>query len=754
MQKKQKKFYFKRFSLRTKFYSTAFGILAILVLMAYFTNHYIKKTSGYHYLLTNVKELAYLQSELRRAEKNFMLIETINPDFYATGKSAYLERFSHLSTQLYKKLSQLQSNNIIQELELNNKLAEISDYFFQYKNIFQKITQLTLQRGFKDYGLIGKMRERIHYVEDIINANPKLDHYKDNMLMLRRHEKDYLLRKDVKYKDKFMGTNLGFIQELKADNQLDTALIKQLIAALHNYQSIFFKVIAKESEIGADEEHALMKALKENSDEITPIVNQVNAIISEESEQEINRAISTLLILIGIFSLVIILIIFRLAASIITSVKYLKAYITRLGNGELPGKIQKTSNDEISDMIESVNNLTQNLKNTRNFAIEVGNGNFKTEINVFNNKGDLGKSLVDMRKRLLKVDVEREKRQKEEKIRNWHVEGIAKFGELLRNNSNNLDNLSYSFISELIKYLEINQGGLFICYEDKQNNPYFLLKAAYAYDRNKFLHKRVEFQEGLIGRCANEKKTIYMTNLPENYLRITSGLGGKKPGSLLLLPLILNDVLYGVIELASFEEFAGYKIEFVEKLSESIASSISNIRVNEKTNVMVKELQEQTRELTQQEEELRQNVEELQATREEMERKETEFNGITSAINNSLAAFKLDMNGNFLQANNKYLSIVNMPLEKLKGKVHKQLLQLTSNELQLYNKNFLNLSNGVSFKTFCKYKNQDKVYYELFTPVKNRKGDYHKIIAFTIDVSEVQSSKEMKKLKNFDFIVS
>lgn len=754
MQKKQKKFYFKRFSLRTKFYSTAFGILVILVLMAYFTNHYIKKTTGYHYLLTSVKELAYLQSELRMAEKNFMLIETINPDFYSTGKSVYLKRFRYLSTQLTDNLSELQSNSIIQELELNNKLAEISDYFFQYKNIFQKITQLTLQRGFKDYGLIGKMRERIHYVEDMINGNPELDQYKDNMLMLRRHEKDFLLRKDVKYKDKFMGTNLDFIQELKADKQKDTALSKQLISALHNYQSIFFKVIAKESEIGIDEEHALMKALKENSDEITPIVNQVNTIISDESKQEINRAISTLLILIGIFSLGIMFIIFRLASSIITSVKYLKSYITRLGDGELPEKIRKTSNDEISDMIESVNNLTQNLKNTRNFAIEVGNGNFKTEINVFNNKGDLGKSLVDMRKRLLKVDVEREIRQKEEKIRNWHVEGIAKFGELLRNHSNNLDGLSYSLISELIKYVEINQGGLFILYEDKQNNPYFLLKAAYAYDRNKYLHKRVEYHEGLIGRCANEKKTIYMTNVPENYLRITSGLGGKKPGSLLLVPLILNDVLHGVIELASFEEFKEYKIEFVEKLSESISSMISNIRINEKTRVMVKELQEQTRELTQQEEELRQNVEELQATREEMERKEIELNGITSAINNSLAAFELDLNGKFLQANNKYLSIVNMPLEKLKGKDHKQLLQLKSNELRNHNKNFLNATNGVAFKTYCKYKAQDKVYYELFTPVKNRKGGYHKIIAFTIDISEVQLSKEMEKLKNAEFIAS
>ena len=144
--------------------------------------------------------------------------------------------------------------------------------------------------------------------------------------------------------------------------------------------------------------------------------------------------------------------------------------------------------------------------------------------------------------------------------------------------------------------------------------------AAFAFDREKFIKKHVELGEGLVGTCALEKQTIYLTEIPQNYVQITSGLGGANPNSLLLVPLqIENDVL-GVIEMASFSKFEKYKIEFVEKVAESIATTLKSVRVNTQTSELLERSQQQAEEMAAQEEEMRQNMEELQATQEESTR--------------------------------------------------------------------------------------------------------------------------------------
>ena len=91
------------------------------------------------------------------------------------------------------------------------------------------------------------------------------------------------------------------------------------------------------------------------------------------------------------------------------------------------------------------------------------------------------------------------------------------------------------------------------------------MTACYAYDRKKFTDKRIEWGDGLIGTCAQEKGTIHLTNLPDNYVSITSGLGKATPKSLLIVPLIINEQVHGVIELASFNTFEKFEVDFVEK---------------------------------------------------------------------------------------------------------------------------------------------------------------------------------------------
>ena len=114
-------------------------------------------------------------------------------------------------------------------------------------------------------------------------------------------------------------------------------------------------------------------------------------------------------------------------------------------------------------------------------------------------------------------------------------------------------------------------------------------------------------------------------SIPQSYIRITSGLGDRTPSALFIVPLLINDNIHGVIEIAGFRDFEPHVKDFVEKLAESIAATIGTVKVNIRTNQLLEISKIQAEEMANQEEELRQNMEEMLATQEEMRRRESEL---------------------------------------------------------------------------------------------------------------------------------
>ncbi len=228
-------------------------------------------------------------------------------------------------------------------------------------------------------------------------------------------------------------------------------------------------------------------------------------------------------------------------------------------------------------------------------------------------------------KKLNDYIAEIEASKKDGERRQWSSNGIAKFADILRNNQGDDQKMFDAIISNLVKYIGANQGGLFLLEGEKKDERVLNLMAAYAYDRKKYLQKKIAVGEGVVGQVVLEKSPIFMTAIPDEYVQITSGLGDAPPRSLLISPLIVNEEVYGVLELASFQKWEPHVQEFVSKIGESIASTIATVRVSGKTKTLVEELQQQTEEMKSQEEEMRQNMEELVATQEEMQRKEQEY---------------------------------------------------------------------------------------------------------------------------------
>lgn len=310
----------------------------------------------------------------------------------------------------------------------------------------------------------------------------------------------------------------------------------------------------------------------------------------------------------------ILIIAFFTTRSIVKPTKDLKNTILSMSKGILPQQKLKQRFDEIGEMAAALNQLVEGLKETSKFSLEIGKGNFSSSFSPLSKHDVLGNSLIKMRKNLKKAAEEEQKRKEEDFHRTWTVQGIAKFGEILRQFNNNMKEFSEVIIKNLVRYLEINQGGFFVINQDEKIE----LIACFAYDRDKIDKKIIEPGEGLIGRAIQENETIYLTDIPNDYINITSGLGNAGPRSLLIVPIKLNEKTFGVVELASFQTFAPYQIEFVEKISESIASTMQIVKINQNTAKLLKESEEKSERLAAQEEEVRQSIEQMQMTQETM----------------------------------------------------------------------------------------------------------------------------------------
>jgi CHASE3 domain sensor protein/predicted transcriptional regulator len=281
--------------------------------------------------------------------------------------------------------------------------------------------------------------------------------------------------------------------------------------------------------------------------------------------------------------------------------------------------------------------LITNLGKASDFIKNITKGNYEVQwdgidsTNEHLNKDNLAGELIQMREQMKKVKQEDTKRL-------WANEGFAKFADLLRIQDNLFEEKIHVFLSELIQYVQANQGAIFVVTEEENQEKVLEMRSCYAYGRHKHQKKTIYAGEGLVGQAFREQDIIFLTDIPSDYIEITSGLGQALPNSVLIVPLLHNDQVVGVLELASFQVFEEFKIQFIKKLLESLASTLISARINERTKLLLEESQQKAEEMRAQEEEMRQNMEELSATQEEMHRKEREYLSLIESLKSQQTA--------------------------------------------------------------------------------------------------------------------
>lgn len=256
----------------------------------------------------------------------------------------------------------------------------------------------------------------------------------------------------------------------------------------------------------------------------------------------------------------------------------------------------------------------------------------KHDKEVLESKIKEGEKLIE--EKVKEVELQKEEikqRDIEEQELRFTNKGIVKFSDILSSGANNLKELSQTIISELVTYVGGMMGVMYVRQGQSEDSA-LELYGSYAVSSidDKSI---VQSGEGYVGTCYRDGRTMVINDVPDDYSKLSSGLGEILPRSICLIPIKQHDNIQGVIEIAALSEIDDYKIKFIEKIVENIGSVITIRRAGEQMNTLLEQSQLQTEELRAQEEEMRQNMEEMHATQEEMQRQVEEQEEMQEELN-------------------------------------------------------------------------------------------------------------------------
>jgi len=275
------------------------------------------------------------------------------------------------------------------------------------------------------------------------------------------------------------------------------------------------------------------------------------------------------------------------------------------GQARVPGA-SGTWRDLTDNVNELAANLTTQVRAIAEVAIAVTNGDLTRSIAV-EAQGEVAVLKDNINQMIANL---RETTQKNTE-QDWLKTNLAKFTRMLQG-QRDLETVSKLILSELAPLVSAQHGVFYLMESIESQEAILKLISTYAYRERKHLANRFHLGEGLVGQCALEKERILLTKIPEDYIKISSGLGEATPLNAVVLPVLFEGQVTAVIELASFHRFSDIHLSFFDQLTESIAIVLNTIAASMRTEELLKQSQSLAEELQSQQNELRETNKRLE----------------------------------------------------------------------------------------------------------------------------------------------
>lgn len=420
----------------------AIGTFIIIGLVSYFSIH---KVIAFNSLSAQIHVVHERSIELRRIEKDFLGRELANTQYFESGKSKYLDDFKDNTTEILGIINQLQSSSYLKSNDLSDSVKLIGSELQVYSDEFNKLVTVDTKIGFKDYGIEGELRDAIHNLENSLKDIKGSKDIEISMLMLRRHEKDFMLRKDLQYLEQF-NAEVAVIERLIKNGDFPSSFKANALAQVTVYQQKFAKLVELREKAGLSENEGIQKDLRDAAHKMEPLIDKQLAQIDVITSRMVRSTLITLIIVIilgiGLFvsfatavSTNINTAISQLIAqtkklinaaregnlnercdpeqvsaefreiilgfndsldALITPLNTAAKYMERISVGDMPELITEEYNGDFNRIKNNINNLIKALNQIIAKTKMVALGNLSIAFDIRSDKDDLMKSLNEM----------------------------------------------------------------------------------------------------------------------------------------------------------------------------------------------------------------------------------------------------------------------------------------------------------------------------------------------------------------------
>lgn len=366
---------------------------SVLAGWGYYSISRIMEIRGIEKDFKSINELAL---KMRKSEKDFLSRDIRNKEFMETGKSKYASDIDEMVQQEDSLISLLIESKWSDKLEIREDLVALNKALSEYHVVFDRIVDAVQKRGFQDFGDEGKLRKAIREVE---NSDYKLDMV--SLLTLRRNEKDFFLRKDLSYVDKFSDELKELRRSLGKGPQVQGILDKLAI-----YESSFNDVVKAEQTIGMSEGDGYMGEMRNAIYKVEPILAKLESTV-ETKTQEITFQTTWTFALVFLIELIIgIVLAIQFSNRLTNSILHVRGAAVKLSEGIIPEPLEIKSNDELGETQQSVNDLIASLKDSVEVADLVSKGKIWSAQQAAKTKlkdGELDNALKNMIKKLNEI---------------------------------------------------------------------------------------------------------------------------------------------------------------------------------------------------------------------------------------------------------------------------------------------------------------------------------------------------------------
>ena len=497
------------------------------------------------------------------------------------------------------------------------------------------------------------------------------------------------------------------------------------------------------------------KDLKTTLDNLIKTKEEITAQAQEENDKIVEKAFTNLGLLGFLVLLITVAIPFWIKGQISRPIEIMeeKAEQVALGNLENAKFKLKGRNDEIGKLGQSFNEIVESLEQIVEKANSISKGNYDVQLKVRGEKDDLSVALNEMSHSLRNQD--------------YLKEGANKLNSLLSGHftSKEVGQKSISFLGEFL------QVGCAVLYIYDEQDRKLKLYSSYAFTDRDRLSSEYHLGEGVVGQVAYEKKPIMLRNIPDASQNITTGTISRSPSATYTFPLLYENELCGVIELASFEPFTDLKRQLITSSSELISShlysALQSERIKnlfevaqaakreaqqkskeiEKANELLKEeqmhVQQQSEELQQQNEEMQQQAEEMQQQSEELQQTNEELQQQQE---------QLERHRTELQIRNEQLTVIQTDLEEKAdelgraSKYKSEFLANMSHELRTPLNSIILLSDMLRRNTS---KNLSEKEVQKCSIVYQSGNDLLNLINDILDISKIEAGKMSVNIYHF-----